>query len=104
MQTEERFVELMERYKRVIYKVCYVYAPPDQIEDYFQETVLALWRSYRLFRGECSHSTWIYRVALHTCLSFVRRRMRRPRVCRSLSIFRRTMIPEAVNNWRSCMR
>lgn len=71
---------LVERYKRVIYKVCYMYAPDaGQVDDYFQEVVLALWRGFGNFRGESKVSTWVYRVALNTCLTFVRRRMLRPR-------------------------
>lgn len=79
MHTEEDFIRLIERYKRIIYKVCYVYAPDRmEIDDYFQEVVLALWRGYRNFRGESQIATWVYRVALYTCISFVRRRMLRP--------------------------
>ena len=72
-------MELVERYKRVIYKVCYVYAPDrSQIDDYFQEVILALWRGFADFRGDSKTATWVYRVALYTCISFVRRRIRRP--------------------------
>ena len=43
MDTEQRFIELIEHHKRIIYKVCYVYAPGrGQIDDYFQEVVLSL--------------------------------------------------------------
>lgn len=36
MDTEQRFIELIEHHKRIIYKVCYVYAPGrGQIDDYF---------------------------------------------------------------------
>ena len=53
MDTEQRFIELIEHHKRIIYKVCYVYAPGrGQIDDYFQEVVLALWRGFHDFRGE----------------------------------------------------
>ena len=53
MDTEQRFIELIEHHKRIIYKVCYVYAPGrGQIDDYFQEVVLALWRGFPDFRGE----------------------------------------------------
>lgn len=79
MDKQQRFVELVEEYQRVIYKVCSVYAPDrSRIEDYFQEVVLALWRGFDDFRGESKTATWVYRVALYTCISFVRRRMRRP--------------------------
>lgn len=79
MDRQTEFLELIERYKRVIYKVCYLYAPDrDMVNDYFQEVVLALWNGFDRFRGESSTATWVYRVALYTCIAFVRRRMRRP--------------------------
>ena len=34
------------------------------------------------FRGESKTATWVYRIALYTCISFVRRRMRRPQSVR----------------------
>ncbi len=77
MQAEKEFIEIIERSKRMIYKVCYVYAPQDEVEDYFQEIVLALWRAYPGFRGESGLSTWVYRIALHTCITFLRRSRRR---------------------------
>ncbi|MDE6507040.1 MAG: sigma-70 family RNA polymerase sigma factor [Alistipes sp.] len=83
MDKEQRFVALIEEYQRVIYKVCSVYAPDrSRIDDYFQEVVLALWRGFDAFRGESKTATWVYRVALYTCISFVRRRMRRPQSVR----------------------
>lgn len=52
MDTEQRFIELIEHHKRIIYKVCYVYAPGrGQIDDYFQEVVLALWPGIPRFPG-----------------------------------------------------
>ncbi|MDE5623786.1 MAG: sigma-70 family RNA polymerase sigma factor [Alistipes sp.] len=79
MDKVQRFVALIEEYQRVIYKVCSVYAPDrSRIDDYFQEVVLALWRGFDAFRGESKTATWVYRVAVYNCISFVRRRMRRP--------------------------
>lgn len=79
MDKQEQFLDLIGRYKRIIYKVCYLYAPDrEQLDDYFQEVVLALWRGYEGFRNESSVATWVYRVALYTCITFVRRRMRGP--------------------------
>ena len=88
MDKVQRFVALIEEYQRVIYKVCSVYAPDrSRIDDYFQEVVLALWRGFDAFRGESKTATWVYRVALYTCISFVRRRMRRPQsVCLTVDI------------------
>lgn len=83
MDKQTEFLELLERYKRIIYKVCCLYAPDrEQLDDYFQEVVLALWSGFDRFRGESSTATWVYRVSLYTCISFVRRRMRRPAVVR----------------------
>ncbi len=77
---ENEFVSIVERYKAVIYKVCSVYADDrEEMADYYQEVLVNLWRSYASFRGDSSVSTWIYRVALYTCVSFVRRKSSRPR-------------------------
>ena len=54
--------------------------PPDQ-EDLFQEVMLQLWISLPSFRGEAKETTWIYRVAFNTALTW-RRGERRRRVGR----------------------
>jgi RNA polymerase sigma-70 factor (ECF subfamily) len=54
--------------------------PADQ-DDLFQEVLLALWTSIPAFRGEARETTWIYRVAFNTALTW-RRGERRRRVGR----------------------
>ena len=64
---------MVNRYKDVIFKVCYVYASREELEDYYQEVLIQLWRSLPKFRNESKMSTWIYRVSLNTCISYVRK-------------------------------
>lgn len=71
---EEQFCDVVHAHRNIIYKVCYIYAPKGMIEDYFQEVVINLWQSFDQFEGRSKHSTWIYRVALYTCISFIRRK------------------------------
>ena len=46
-------------------------------EDLYQEISLQLWRSFRTYRSESKFSTWLYRVALNTAISSVRKNRRR---------------------------
>ncbi|MDL2255244.1 sigma-70 family RNA polymerase sigma factor [Parabacteroides sp. OttesenSCG-928-G06] len=63
----------------IIYKVATLYVDKDNIlDDLYQEVVLNLWKSFPSFRGESSYSTWIYRIALNTCISFYRKSSRKP--------------------------
>jgi RNA polymerase sigma-70 factor (ECF subfamily) len=48
---------------------------PDR-QDLFQEIVIQLWRSYPGFRGEARFSTWLYRIALNTAISDLRKQRR----------------------------
>lgn len=65
---------MIRQYERVIFKVVSFYANQNQpIGDLYQEVVLNLWRAYPSFRGDSKYSTWIYRIALNTCVSFYRR-------------------------------
>ncbi len=72
--TEREFLLVIREYERVIYKVCYLYATKNApLGDLYQEVVLNIWRAYPRFRQECKVSTWIYRIALNTCISFIRK-------------------------------
>ena len=74
---EEEFVALVRANERRIYKVCSFYVSPNvPMEDLYQEVVANLWRGYSGFRGESTPSTWIYRIALNTCVSHMRRERR----------------------------
>lgn len=71
---EGQFLALIRQYERVIYKVCYLYTTKHaSLGDLYQEVVLNLWKAYPKFRQECKVSTWIYRIALNTCISFIRK-------------------------------
>lgn len=71
---EKDFLDMLETHKRVIYKVCYLYASDtEHLNDLYQDTVLNLWRAYPSFRGDSSLPTWIYRISLNTCISYLRK-------------------------------
>lgn len=76
---EKEFLEMIRRHNGIIYKVASFYADKENVlDDLYQEVVLNLWKSFPNFRGESSYSTWIYRVALNTCISFLRKSSRKP--------------------------
>ncbi len=46
-------------------------------EDLEQEIVFQLWRSYERFTGKSKFSTWMYRVALNTAITYFKKEKRR---------------------------
>lgn len=49
----------------------------DEVNDLFQDVLINLWRGFDGFRGESKVDTWIWRVALNTCISDDRKKKRR---------------------------
>src|SRR5688500_2112611 len=79
----EAFDSLVERYQRDIYRLCYRYVnDPQDANDMAQEVFLKAYKAIGRFRGDSSFSTWLYRIAVNTCLNF--RSTRRPE-CEELS-------------------
>lgn len=75
MEIEKDFINLLTLHKALIYKVCFMYTSnQEDLNDLYQEVVVNLWCSYPGFRNESKLSTWIYRVALNTCISDLRKK------------------------------
>ena len=78
-QLEKEFLDMIEAQKRTIYKVCYMYAnDQDDLNDLFQETVLNLWKGFPNYRGDSKLTTWVYRIAMNTCITYLRHESHRP--------------------------
>ncbi len=57
-----------------MHKISFIYANTSLIrEDLYQEITLQLWKSYPSFRNESAFSTWMYKVALNTAISFTKK-------------------------------
>lgn len=75
--TEQQFEKMVREHRSTIYTVCYMFSTDhDQVEDLFQETLINLWRGSGTFRGESALRSWIYKVALNTCISYDRKKKR----------------------------
>lgn len=72
---EQEFSRMVREHKSTIYTVCYMFSnDEDEVSDLFQETLINLWKGYESFRHESKLSTWIYRVAMNTCISADRKK------------------------------
>lgn len=79
-EQEDAFIRMIQQNERIIYKVCSFYVSDEfPMEDLYQETVGNLWRAWPKFRGESGFSTWIYRIALNTCISGMRKNGKKPK-------------------------
>lgn len=76
---KEKFVQTVREHKGTIYTVCYMFSKDtDEVNDLYQEILMNLWRGFGSFEGKIDIRTWIYRVALNTCISIDRKKKRKP--------------------------
>jgi RNA polymerase sigma-70 factor, ECF subfamily len=74
-QAEKDFERDIRAHELLIRKICRIYAHTDaDRQDLFQEIVLQLWRTYRNFSGRSKFSTWLYRVAINTAVTTLRKK------------------------------
>ena len=79
MASEKEFISLLNQHQKIVYKVCNLYMDRhSEREDLFQEITLQAWKAYGNFRGDAKFSTWLYRVALNTAITFFRKEKNRP--------------------------
>jgi len=77
---KEKFIELINQHKGILHKICNIYfnLDPDK-EDYYQEILIRLWKSYPSFKNQSEFSTWLYRVALNTAIDVIRKQNLSPK-------------------------
>lgn len=69
------FAKLVREQRSNIYTVCYMFSDDeDEVNDLFQEVLIHLWNGFSSFQGKSSIGTWVYRVALNTCISVDRKK------------------------------
>ena len=74
---ERQFAQTVTEHKGTIYTVCYMFSQDaDEVNDLFQEVLVNLWKGFESFEHRSDIRTWIYRVALNTCISIDRKKKR----------------------------
>ena len=71
---ETKFLKVIEENRPKILKICRAYAwnAPDR-DDLYQEILFQIWRALPGLKEDAYAGTWVYRVALNTSISFVRK-------------------------------
>src|SRR6516225_3853091 len=71
------FDELMIRYERQIYRICYRFVDNrEDAMDLAQEVFIKAFEHLPSFRRESSLKTWIYRIAMNHCINHVKKNAR----------------------------
>ena len=84
---ETKFAQTVAEHKSTIYTVCYMFSKDeDEVNDLFQETLVNLWKGFEGFEQRSDIKTWIYRIALNTCISLERKKKRKPTVRLTMDI------------------
>ena len=88
LQSKERqFAQTVAEHKSTIYTVCYMFSQDaDEVNDLFQEVLVNLWKGFDGFEHRSDVRTWIYRVALNTCISQDRKKRRKAEVRLTMDI------------------
>src|SRR5574344_750641 len=72
---QSTFEQIVEANKSTIYTVCYMFSKDsEEVNDLFQEVLINLWKGLGSFKAESNIRTWIYRIALNTCISAERKK------------------------------
>jgi len=68
-------LDLLKDHAGIIHKLCFMYTNnKEEYKDLKQDISYQVIKSYRQYKGESKISTWIYKVALFTALTFIKRK------------------------------
>jgi RNA polymerase sigma factor (sigma-70 family) len=68
---EESFNKLIVSNHASIYRICRAYIYDTSLaDDLYQEILFQIWKSIKNFKGNSKVSTWVYRIAVNTAISF----------------------------------
>ncbi len=71
MTKEEKFNTIVSDNGERIRNICRYYnSNVEDQKDMYQEVLVNIWKSLDSFRGDSAMSTWVYRVAVNTSLTF----------------------------------
>jgi len=74
MRKQQEFIELIKENEGIIFKVTLIYSFKEEDQkDLYQEIVYQLWKSFDSFRGDSKISTWMYRIALNTSITYIKK-------------------------------
>jgi len=70
-EVSEQFIIALEKHTGILVKISYAYARTyHEREDLINDIIFQLWKSFTSFKGQSKMSTWMYRVALNTCMNY----------------------------------
>ena len=71
----EAFRRIVEAYSEPLYwQIRRMVLSHDDANDILQNTFVKAWSNIDYFRGDAKISTWLYRIALNECLTFMNKR------------------------------
>ncbi|MGK7395652.1 MAG: RNA polymerase sigma factor [Candidatus Cyclobacteriaceae bacterium M3_2C_046] len=72
------FKSIIDQHYPILYKIGKAYSEDSfDFEDLYQEMLIQIWQSLKNFKAQSKLSTWIYKVALNTALTYKRRNYRK---------------------------
>ena len=86
-ETEEAFVEIVERYSELAYNVALrMLHNTADAEDAVQEAFMSAYRAFPKFRGQSKTATWLYRIVVNACLMKIRKEKSRSKYLADIGI------------------
>ncbi len=71
MERDNEFSEIVRQNHASIYRICKAYLyDQSHVDDLYQEILLQVWASLNKYKGASKISTWIYRIAVNTAISY----------------------------------
>ncbi|WP_300570672.1 RNA polymerase sigma factor [Flavobacterium sp.] len=87
---ETFFKEIYKTYSPKVHRLCLGYTGNAmEADDLLQEVFIKAWQNLDKFRGDSKVSTWIYRIAINTCLYHLRSLKSKKSVDIDVSIIKR---------------
>lgn len=81
MDQDSQFKAVVEANGDRVYRICCCHIRDEhERQDAYQEILVRIWRGLSSFDGRAELSTWLYRIAVNTCIIHLRAAQRRTRL------------------------
>ncbi len=79
---ELNFTKIYNEYAPPLLRLCEGYASNEaEAQDLLQDTFIKVWQNLEKFRGDAKISTWLYRIAVNTCLGHIKKKKNKSTEC-----------------------